>query len=442
MFSSSPSTSSTTVITESDKGHPSVRFVESCVLIPSPPPPTPSASLPGGLEVNLTEKHIRIPTWGRRAASESTGVFDETEPEKEGVRIVLPRFRRSHSTSSKRLASPTTPPALPSILRSPSLTPPLVPKRLRRPSLPVPLHAETIPLRACCHECYSITEESINDPEWVEKFSKSAQHPHLHPGQDGVFELKVDEVDKIRRSRPPSPPPPSIGASSLTIDAEKSLRCITRSSPIYEHDEDESQLFPLPSPCRFTPSPTHTPSTTPPPCEDDSNDTLQNSKSRFLHGYRSIPGRRSPLSSEIALDSPPIEEPADVLSAQPSLVRKVESPVPRSHVMPITLGLPQGEHEPGEDPDKIPDAFLSSYISNKTQSPPALPETPSKLFSPFSRRRSSSTISKSRSQEREPSPEKHRVEASPKQRRQGSSIGFSDMLRGVTSVKSVGTPSM
>ncbi|KAJ8503562.1 hypothetical protein ONZ45_g10759 [Pleurotus djamor] len=79
----------------------------------------------------------------------------------------------------------------------------------------------------------------------------------------GPCRIAVDEVDRKRRSDPPTgcfPPTRTREASYSSIDSESSVASSTgdlyspsekpRASPIAEIDEDEDQLFPLPSPRR------------------------------------------------------------------------------------------------------------------------------------------------------------------------------------------------
>ncbi|KAG6854193.1 hypothetical protein C0991_009506 [Blastosporella zonata] len=201
-----------------------------------------------------------------------------------------------------------------------------MPKPMRRTSLPLTTcsipkqDALTVPLRQCCADCVTVTEESFKEgDEWQEKFSRGARrrrsasldngfgidaaHPVSvhHPGgfadqadlspgtryKSSPFALTVDEVDKRRKSQefteedlmrfrsssPRSSPvfhtptgyaapsyslayrapekDTSISSTSSSISATSEIDVPPRrikSSPIQEEDED--QLFPLPSPRR------------------------------------------------------------------------------------------------------------------------------------------------------------------------------------------------
>ncbi|KAG6888310.1 hypothetical protein C0992_008876 [Termitomyces sp. T32_za158] len=198
-----------------------------------------------------------------------------------------------------------------------SSTSPTTPKHVRRTSLPlttcsIPKHdALTVPLRPCCDNCVPITEKSLKEgEEWEAKFTKGARRRRsasldnndgnfgfdpsrsgggnlstqidLSPGtryRSSTFALRVDEVDKRRRSqefpeemklfRSVSPRSgsntafhsPTAGSTHTSCSVGKEVLTSSpsldipprpmKSSPIQEEDED--QLFPLPSP-RRTPS--------------------------------------------------------------------------------------------------------------------------------------------------------------------------------------------
>lgn len=179
------------------------------------------------------------------------------------------------------------------------------PRRMRRPSLPVApkFDVVTVPLRECCLKCHPVTEESLMEGSaWQEKFSKGArrrrnssadaypvQHRRVNediPGFESI--LNVDEVDKRRRSRDFSdvlmpmneislndPEDeaanselgllPSLTRQKLHISTTTSSTSNTKNPPSLMEEDEEDQLFPLPSPRRTPngsplPSPLATPS--------------------------------------------------------------------------------------------------------------------------------------------------------------------------------------
>lgn len=145
-------------------------------------------------------------------------------------------------------------------------------RHFRSPSLPLPPRPDviTIPLRQCCLECLSATEESLREgEEWQEKFTRGARrrrsssastHAHNHalrhrsvrdelPGFGAI--VSVDEVDKRHGiSRTASTPEPPL--SEEEESEEGLLPSLTRrlqssepspASPIREEADDG---FPLP----------------------------------------------------------------------------------------------------------------------------------------------------------------------------------------------------
>jgi hypothetical protein len=170
----------------------------------------------------------------------------------------------------------------------------------RRVSLPMSPRTDviTIPLRSCCDNCVHITEESLKEGvEWHEKFSRAARRKRSK-SLDSTFgdavtpsltfsaklALNVDEVDKRRHSREfkeeESP------SSEHSEDGPQSSKETPRVSPIEEEDDD--QLFPLPSPRR-------TPTSSPVPSPSTSTSCLAASSS---HDSLSISARGSASSCE------------------------------------------------------------------------------------------------------------------------------------------------
>ncbi|KAG6810897.1 hypothetical protein H0H92_009888 [Tricholoma furcatifolium] len=302
-----------------------VRFDSECVLIPEPSKPTKPT------------KVYTLPLWKKRSndADPDAASSSRAPPSPEATHVVfkvpIPRFiSRSPSRGRGTPSSPTTAKPLSPCLvnRDLSVSPPTMPKAIRRTSLPLPLttcdipkpDALTVPLRPCCSDCVTITEESVKvGDEWQEKFSRGARRRRsasldngdfnlnldvvrgMHPTgslptqvdvpgtryRPSTFALTVDEVDKRRKSlehteeemkrfRSASPrsstvfhSPTGYASPSYTLACRSSEREAStssvsstlstssdidipprrpKSSPIQEEDED--QLFPLPSPRR------------------------------------------------------------------------------------------------------------------------------------------------------------------------------------------------
>ncbi|KAL4255958.1 hypothetical protein AB1N83_011994 [Pleurotus pulmonarius] len=336
-------------ITSSSSSSRIVRFESECVLIPE--------------AQHRSKRHLMatrtysMPLWKRRSSngfhSDTSATDDPTSPaglssSPEDRHIVLklpvPSFMAKPQSPTR---SPTIKPLSPCIRHTPSgrfLASPPSPIRSRRPrtptrspSLPLPtIHKQilvgpssptptTIPLRACCPDCFHITEECMKEGDhWKEKFTRGARRRrsasldsvgsdpcahsvrpptsactnigdvHILSGRGtssggfaavtcpaknatavvaarftgaGACAITVDEVDKRKRlsdvHTPPFAPTRVREASYSSMDSDSSVPSLNgdllsdiaerkpSSSPITEMDEDdEDQLFPLPSPRR------------------------------------------------------------------------------------------------------------------------------------------------------------------------------------------------
>lgn len=283
-----------------------VRFDTKCVLIPD----TQRSKRP-----KMVTKSYSLPLWKKRSPDSdlfpTTGTTTATTTEDTHLTFKVPvlRYPKSlytrlfltpaNSFSSKPRSQshgrgaphPTHP--LPSCLVNSDSPSPITPHRqpTRSPSLPLPPRPSptTVPLRACCTDCVLATEESLKvGPLWQEKFSRGARrkrsasfdtasactprpHAHSRAGSGASFPepftLTVDEVDKRRRSQEYTSSEDgqrlhahdaSTSSTSSTSASISTCATSSRKSPIPEEDED--QLFPLPSPRR---SPTASPNTSP-----------------------------------------------------------------------------------------------------------------------------------------------------------------------------------
>ncbi|KAA1468353.1 hypothetical protein DENSPDRAFT_459249 [Dentipellis sp. KUC8613] len=187
-----------------------VRFDDECTLIPDPPP---------------RSRRPRFALWKTRARSDSAN----SDTEVDLFRISIPRL-------SKKAPSPSRP-----VADERPLHPCLVHRNPHAPHAPRPLTRQTscpplartdvarVPLRPCCIDCFTVTENCILEGEkWTEKFTRAARrrraasidycsHGHVHVGvakqtkeraAEGVpaatlafAAVTVDEVAKLGHSK-------------------------------------------------------------------------------------------------------------------------------------------------------------------------------------------------------------------------------------------------
>ncbi|KAH8101423.1 hypothetical protein BXZ70DRAFT_1007257 [Cristinia sonorae] len=259
-----------------------VRFDSACVLIPEPAAPS---RMP-----RILSKSYSLPLWKKKSPASTPSspvVADASEQPPSPVEDGRARFRFSRSpskTSRARSTSRDTEALVPCIVDHEHPH-----RRHRRPSLPITPKSDvvTIPLRECCLKCYPVAEESWEEgSSWQEKFTKGARRRRnssaddIRPTRRRVSEdlpgfetiINVDEVDIRRRSKDSDSPTTSaidIPAKTDTcilgrklVVATSTTLAIPKPSVI---EEDEDQLFPLPSPRRTpngspVPSPAATPS--------------------------------------------------------------------------------------------------------------------------------------------------------------------------------------
>ncbi|KAF5389376.1 hypothetical protein D9757_004264 [Collybiopsis confluens] len=233
-----------------------VRFDNECVLIPQ------LRKRP-----MIVTRTYSLPLWKRSASDVSD------DPSSPVLRLPFPNFKATKPLTSPRSEQPPSPCL---VHRTPSS-----PRRLdRRPSLPTsPVlditgkQLPTVPLRSCCPDCVSITEESLKEGEaWVEKFTKGARRRRnssvdSQTDCDSVIvrlaSIKVDEVDTKRHSGEIAAPRLSPRSSPVILSSPNTATII---------EEEEDQLFPLPSP-RRTPNASPANSATPSPLPSPSAST-------------------------------------------------------------------------------------------------------------------------------------------------------------------------
>ncbi|EMD41476.1 hypothetical protein CERSUDRAFT_90043 [Gelatoporia subvermispora B] len=228
-----------------------VRFEEQCVLIPDP---APSSRMP-----RLVTKSYSLPLWRRKGQEALSPTDPDTDAKPESredehvvLRVSVPSITRKAQSPTRTLSlhQPLTPCLIhsphphphphphapsPDSCASPSLPGPRTP-RARRPSQSSPptspsptLSAAspralrtTVPLRACCPDCFRALERCAQAGErWEERFSRGARrrrsasvdagaqhaaHAARHrpvrdamPGFDKI--VAVDEVERVRRAR-------------------------------------------------------------------------------------------------------------------------------------------------------------------------------------------------------------------------------------------------
>jgi hypothetical protein len=222
----------------------------------------------------------------------------------------------------------------------------------------------TIPLRSCCEDCIHITEESLKEGvEWREKFSRAARRRRrsasldsagfvgITPSESGSSfstkrGLNVDEMDKRQHSLEiKREDKESVLSSDNAEDAPRSSKETPRVSPIEEEDDD--QLFPLPSPRR-------TPISSPVPSPNASTSCLAASASR---------------------DSLPI-------SAKDSTVSSGEDSESRVRKPRCGKGLLTPDSSPSIPEDVPVGLQLQEYLLEKaTQMPVEIPASPTSLTS-------------------------------------------------------------
>ncbi|KAF8060813.1 hypothetical protein FPV67DRAFT_1673651 [Lyophyllum atratum] len=429
-----------------------VRFDNECVLIPAPSK-RPKIS-----------KTYSLPLWKKRssdcepeATTSSSRVSLSPEETHVVFKVPIPRFiSRSPSRGRSTSASPpTAKPLSPCLVyRSPSSLPSsAMPQPMRRTSLPITRPkgeaALTVPLRACCADCVTITEESMKEGEqWQEKFSRGARRrrsasldnsdnfslgsspsdtsgplhhstgfaavaanahgadigPSSNPRyRASTFAITVDEVDQRRKSqeyteeelsryRSHSPSrratpafhstndPYSAASYPLTYHAhEKEASTSSTSSSVSEmspndvpprrpksspiQEEDEDQLFPLPSPRRSpnnSPSPSKSSSPAPSPNASTSylppaavsKDSLSQGSSGSDDALLSKSlSRKTPTSSSgngllspSGLRSSPLPSPSMLTATAPDRMRSSSAPgtspgasPPKPQLLPLTI---------------------------------------------------------------------------------------------------------
>ncbi|KAG1740793.1 uncharacterized protein EDB91DRAFT_1131486 [Suillus paluster] len=282
----------------------SVRFDDQCVLIPKHPH---RHRIP-----RMVTKSYSLPLWKRRSSSSGGSASPETDafvPEDSHIvlRVPIPSFSsKAQSPTPTRHSDPK--PLSPCLVqRSPSSSfafpqaasgSPQSPRRPTRTASLSPSRSDiiTVPLRPCCAACEAVTEASLSQGDtWTEHFSRSARRRRSCSPDEGPrtitvegsiaaasfglgrgVPISVDEVDKRRRSSDSAVTTAvwlngeentTLGEMSavrmdgpLMVDTQRSSSPLrlpnfaVPSTPRIPEEEDgeddEDQLFPLPSPRR------------------------------------------------------------------------------------------------------------------------------------------------------------------------------------------------
>jgi hypothetical protein len=205
--------------------------------------------------------------------------------------------------------------------RSPSYPSSHVHHRRTR-SASTPAQMCTVPLRECCKACIPIVEEFLAAPSQPEQMSPGAQRIHSQ-GLPCVDKVRVDEVDAIADT--------SSTRLRLDLSQQKPLplpqQCIV--------DEDEADLFPLPTPSPRN-SPRQSPRNSPTGSPNASlTNLVANNSPPELPARRASPlskcygqGREEHHTRPINIPTPPLTLP------------------PRDHCIPTTASAPDISRSP------------------------------------------------------------------------------------------------
>ncbi|KAK0475218.1 hypothetical protein IW261DRAFT_1496330 [Armillaria novae-zelandiae] len=236
-----------------------VRFDNECILIPE------CHGRSKRPIVSMVTKSYALPLWKRKSPSPSpldekerdTEMIEDSDSSPEGIvfKVSVPSFKTRPSRGRSHTAEPLTPCLVHRSAANqtqhsppPSFPSPRPRTLMRSPSLPIPpaKRITTVPLRACCPNCYPITEKSLKEGDnWETKFSTGARRRRstsldgitapfsLADVEEALFRVNVtvDEVDTLKHRRSQEVAPEPVPTPHVEV-------------------EDEDQLFPLPLPRR------------------------------------------------------------------------------------------------------------------------------------------------------------------------------------------------
>ncbi|KAI6137089.1 hypothetical protein F5141DRAFT_1059995 [Pisolithus sp. B1] len=410
----------------------SVRFDTQCVVIPEP---SPRSRRP-----RLVTKTYSVPLWKRRGSTSNSSEPDlvhSQSPEVDNhvvLKLSLPRFQARGQLPTRCADSTPLTPCL--VHRSLSVgasdvsgSPPT--SRLTRSKSPTsPTRADliTVPLRPCCAACQEATDAARSQGDtWMEHFSPAAYYRRCHSTDShprtmtvagsaaSAFygslardvPISVDEVDKRRRTSD-SAPVTSSGVAGDVIASEDRLPPTASDSPpggrgrprlppiwvpqlaangISEevNDDEEDQLFPLPSPRRSpcssaSPSPSASSSSLQVGQVSQVQNLTNSSTSSNCSAESSINGQYlcPPAASSFSLslpgalvstpsltDDPPRAPSPNILASLPSLSS-------RQRHREMALQLPRSTS---------PENIFSEKVLQPGMSTPPLPSTPKRAAS-------------------------------------------------------------
>lgn len=439
---------------DGEQGSCSVRFDAQCIVIPELPPRS--------RRTRLVTKTYSVPLWKRRGSlsGPQPASPDPDEDDHVILKLPLPRLQtRVQSPTRSGEAVPLTPCLVhrsPEINSTNSTGSPTTVRRSLRKSSVSSIHADlvTVPLRPCCAACQEITDAArLQGDAWTERFSRAAKYRRSLSADSqprtitvagsaaaasfgslarGV-PISVDEVDKRRRSVDNGLVSGTSDLACLndTVLAQErrdrcseapnppSRACVPLPSPIrppqlvthhipeetFDDDDDDAQLFPLPSPKRTpcssaAPSPTASLSSLQngPLHRNSSNSpALSNYSGEFLaHGPRQFlappPGastsslslpRTSECSSSFLTEDPPRAPSPSILASLPPLSGRQQARCtsPTSSQGDFLEKIPQripsnSSRSPQPSaPIRIPSASTSTLTRSPSTSPSMSPNT-------------------------------------------------------------------
>ncbi|KAG2131702.1 uncharacterized protein EDB93DRAFT_931652 [Suillus bovinus] len=411
----------------------SVRFDDQCVLIPKH---SHRHRLP-----RMVTKSYSLPLWKRRPSNSggpsSSPETDAFVPEDSHVvlRVPIPSFssKAQSPTRTRNLGPKPLSPCL--VHRSPSAISqaapgsPQSPQRPRRTASLSPSRSDliTIPLRPCCPGCEAVTEASLSQGDtWTEHFSRSARRRRSLSADEGprtitvegsvaaasfglprCAPISVDEVDKRRRSsdsavtastwlnmgggdvmvntqRPSSSPrPPNLAVPSTPRIPEED-----------DAEDEEDQLFPLPSPRR-------SPATSPTPSPSASVSCIGICRP----SGSPVPSNSSSVSLGTKMNKDPfLAPPVSRSSSSLSLAKTFEfdensprAPSPQVLATAASISTRPFSRSPSPQTSCAPSISMSSSTwteelgagANKEQTPLTVPSPTSSLSTSFHRSRNS-----------------------------------------------------
>ncbi|KAI0666201.1 hypothetical protein C8Q78DRAFT_984697 [Trametes maxima] len=376
---------------------PRVRFDHECVLIPDP---LPASRLP-----RLVTKSYSLPLWKRKHRDPSVLSDSEDDPFDDHVVFkvsvpslsIKPRSPSRGDAAHRPLVSCLVHHDHPSHSPHPSYSSSPSPRvgRPRRASLPQPVQPQvvTVPLRACCAQCYPSIDSCIKAGDHYQvHFSKGAARrrksvsdahaPHpsrsirhclrdAMPGFDAI--VAVDEIDRRRRSTdidaltaftvqmaPPPDPDDLMLRRALSLPDEMHpcrpplVASVLPPPPLHSH----SHAAPIPEEDESRVSPRRTPVSSP------FASTTNLPSTRLAH--------TAPVTLLQKLTSPTDTSFPDFAPATPEKLA-LETPLPASPLTPASYERESSyfalKYEPPTTHERAPSSSSGSPTSSPSASP-------------------------------------------------------------------------